>query len=133
MFDLGNSINVQTAIPAKNQTGNVDATAVDTAGYQGFAFVLATGIIINGTPAATLSFKVGADTNISNATALDSQYIVKQPAALSTANTAVVYGVGALGGDEDTRYIFPSLVMGAANATVSVHAVLGLPTRVPTN
>jgi hypothetical protein len=132
-FDFGNTLNVQVAVPTLvRAVGNVNATAIDTQGYEGLAIVAQLGSVINGTPALDLNILVGADTNVANAVAINSNSIVRDPGVLSTANTVGIYGITFLGNSEDTRYVFPNLVQGASNATSGVIAVQGFPHRTPT-
>ena len=63
-FDFANRINAQVAWPNRLVTGNTNATAIDTLGYEGFTVAYTIGQTINGNPQMNISFLVGADTNV---------------------------------------------------------------------
>jgi len=131
-FEFANRINVQVAHPTRTYTGNTNATAIDTQGYEGIAVAYSIGATINGNPQMNISFLVGADTNVANASAINANFITKAPVAINSANSVAWAGVGPLGGGENTRYLFPNIVANASNFNATVVAVLGRPHRWPT-
>jgi len=131
-FDFANKINAQVAHPTRTYSGNTNATAIDTAGYEGFSVIYTIGATINGNPQMNISFLVGSDTNVANASAINANFITKAPVAINSANSVGWAGVGPLGGGENTRYVFPNIVANAANFNATVIAVLGVPHLSPT-
>ena len=131
-FDLANTLNVQVAHPVRLVTGNTNVTAIDTQGFEGVAVAYSIGQTINGNPQMNISFLVGADTNVANATAINANFISKNPTAINTVNTIAWAGVGILGGGESTRYVFPNIVANASNFNATVLGILGFPHVIPT-
>jgi len=133
-FDFPNSINAQVAISPRTLTvTNVVSSAIDTAGYEGLAFVTTSGVNINGTVALNIvAINVGPDTNASNSSVINANFITKSPVALTTNNSVSWSGIGVLGGSETTRYVFVTANAGASNTNGSVLAILGFPHVIPT-
>jgi len=131
-FDFANRINAQVAWPNRLVTGNTDPIAIDTQGYEGFSVVYTIGQTINGNPQMNISFFVGADTNVSNSTAINANFITKTPTVINSVNTVAWAGVGPLGGGESTRYVFPKIIANASNFNATVIAVQGRPHTTPT-
>lgn len=131
-FDFAQQINVQVAHPVRLVTGNTNVTAIDTLGYEGIAVAYSIGQTINGNPQMNIAFLVSEDTNVANAVAINSAYIVKPPVAINTVNTVGWAGIGSLGNSENTRYVFPNIVANASNFNGTVLAILGFPHSVPT-
>jgi hypothetical protein len=133
-FDLANSINAQIAVSTRLLTAtNVNSSAIDTAGYEGVAFVTQTGVNINGTVAVNIvEIRVGSDTNVTNSAIINANYVTKSPVAITANNAANWSGIGILGGSESTRYVFVTVNAGASNTNGSVTAILGFPHTIPT-
>lgn len=132
-FDFGNQINCQVAVSARSVVANVNATAVDTSGYEGAAFALQSGtaVALNAIATVSLSFSESDDTNISNATAIESGRILRS-ASVTAANT-IAWGSVA----NTKRYVFANIVVGgsqaaAVNTIAGVTGILGLPHISPT-
>jgi len=91
-FDFANRINVQVPVSTRLISAtNVNSAAIDTQGFESVAFVVQTGVNVNGVPALNIvDIRVGADTNITNSASINSQYIVRAPVAVTAPNTAKV-------------------------------------------
>jgi hypothetical protein len=109
---------------------NTDTGAIDTQGFEGVALVSVVGEG-NLNAAADLSISVqfseGDDTNVSNASALESNYIISNP-ILGESNVAVKASVKPY-----KRYLFAKYIP-TTNATANIASVgaLGFPHNAPT-
>lgn len=111
---------------------NANSLAIDTQGYSGVAVVSAVAAsTLNAAADLTvgLEFFEGNDTNISNASAIGSKFIISNP-TLGASNTAYWASVKVSGGK---RYLFAKYVP-TTNATANVVTVgaLGFPNNAPT-
>lgn len=109
---------------------NANSLAIDTKGYKGVAVVSAVAastLNVDTNLTVSLTFSEGDDTNISNATALPAQYVVKNP-RLEESNTAYWASVKV-----NKRYLFATYVP-TTNAAANVVTVgaLGFPIESPT-
>jgi len=130
-FDFG-SISAYTVAQfgVVGSNTNTNTGAVDTQGYEGVAVVHAVGAG-NLNAEADLSVSVlffeGDDTNISNASALPSNYIISNP-VLGASNVAVWASV-----KPSKRYLFAKYVPTTnASANIATVGALGFPHKAPT-
>lgn len=127
-FDFGN-ISAYKFAGQNEVTANTNATAIDTQSFEGVAVVSAvsTSNINAVTSAITVAFLEGDDSNIANATALDSGSIVTNP-SLTASNTAFWASVR-----PTKRYLFPRYLPTAdVTANVTTIGALGFPHNAPT-
>jgi len=139
LYDFGQQSNVQfsLSLTGGGTNANANGSAIDTFGFSGVSAAL----LVGGKGTATdgmntgngllLAFWEGSDTNISNATRLSSDNLVKTATA-STVNTEALYSVRTT-----KRYLFPEVHKQNAsgtfsNANVTVAGFLGFPETAPT-
>lgn len=108
---------------------NADSIAIDTQGFEGVAVVSAIGAsTLDPETSLTVSrvFLEGDDTNVSNASALDSSFVVTNP-VLGASNVAVKASV-----KTNKRYLFVRYVP-TTNATANITTIgaLGFPHEAP--
>lgn len=132
-FDLYNRLDVIQAIQPQEITATTTSNAIDTAGFEGVAFVFETGksaaaaTFLNAANTLTVSYLESDDTNVSNATNVDTDRIQSAP-VLNNVNTTFFGGV-----TPAKRYVFARLTeAGTVNALVSGTAILGDAHNVPT-
>ena len=128
-FDFGSVSDYKFAL-ASNVTANTNSTGIDTAGFEGVAFVTSVGTSnLNADAGRTISvsFLESADSNISNATAVDSARVVSND-VVNASNTAFQASVV-----PTKQYLFGQLTI-SADLTANVHCVgaLGFPHNAPT-
>jgi len=128
-FDFGSVTDYKFAL-ASDVTANTNSAGIDTAGFEGVAFVTSVGTSnLNADAGRTISvsFLESADTNISNATAVDSGRVVSND-VVNASNTAFQASVV-----PTKRYLFGQLTI-SADLTANVHCVgaLGFPHNAPT-
>lgn len=129
-FDLGSVIKGAPAVvPQTVGVANINSVAVDTAGYESVAFVADVGSgNTNATINVVMKFYESADNTRANATAIDSNRIIKNP-VLNASNSSFTASVVPI-----QRYVFVELDPGAAfGSAASVTAVLGNPLEAPTS
>jgi hypothetical protein len=128
-FDFG-SVSAYKFALLGNITGNTNTVAIDTKGFEGVAVVSTVGtsnLNVEDAKTISLTFKEGDDTNISNAVALNSKYIISNP-TLGASNTAYWASVVPA-----KRYLFATLLPTASvAANVSVSGALGFAHDAPT-
>jgi len=129
-FDFGSVTDYKFAL-ASDVTANGNTVAIDTAGFEGVAFVTSVGTSnLNAAAGQTIavSFLESDDTNISNATAVDSGRVVSND-VVNASNTAFQASVV-----PTKRYLFGSLTISDANVSANVHCLgaLGFPHNAPT-
>lgn len=116
---------------ASTANTNFSSTAIDTQGFEGVAVTSVIGLSTLNADASlsvTPTFLEGDDTNISNATALESKYVTNNP-VLGTSNIAYTASV-----KPNKRYLFVTYVPTTnALANVTTLGVLGFPHEVPQN
>jgi len=130
-FDFGSISAYKFALSANVKTNtNANSAAIDTAGYEGVAVVTAVAAsALNAETSLTLSaeFLQGDDTNISNASALPSGYIVSNP-TIAASNTAYWASVV-----PSKRYLFVKYVPTTnADANIVSIGALGFAHEAPT-
>ena len=139
LFDFGQQSNVQFSLSAVGgaTNANVNGAAIDTFGFSGVSAALLVGgkgTTTDGMNAGNgllLAFWEGNDTNISNATRLSSDNLVKSATATAV-NSEALYSVRTT-----KRYLFPEVYKQNAsgifsNANVTVAGFLGFPETAPT-
>jgi hypothetical protein len=109
---------------------NASTPAIDTQGFEGVALVSAVGLsTLNAAATLTVSVELleSNDTNISNATAVASKYIISNP-DLATSNVAVKATF-----KPTKRYVFATYVPTTnASANIATVGALGFPHNAPT-
>ena len=128
-FDFGSVSDYKFAL-ASNVTANTNTSAIDTAGFEGVAFVTSVGtsnLNADATRTISVSFLESDDSNISNATAVDSGRVVSND-VINASNTAFQASVV-----PTKRYLFGTLTI-SGDLTADVHCLgaLGFPHNAPT-
>ena len=129
-FDFGSVSDYKFAL-ASDVTANTNTASVDTAGFEGVAFVTSVGTSnLNADAGRTISVSfLESDTdNISNAVAVDAGRVVSND-AVNASNTAFQASVV-----PTKRYLFGQLTI-SADLTANVHCIgaLGYPHTAPTS
>jgi hypothetical protein len=128
-FDFG-SVSAYKFALLEEVTGNTNTVAIDTKGFEGVAVVATVGVSnLNASvgPTIAMTFKEGDDTNISNAVALNSKYIISNP-TIGASNTSYWASVVPA-----KRYLFATLLPSAAvAANVGITGALGFAHDAPT-
>ena len=129
-FDFGSVSDYKFAL-ASDVTANTNAASVDTAGFEGVAFVTSVGTSnLNADAGRTISVSfLESDTdNISNAVAVDAGRVVSND-VVNASNTAFQASVV-----PTKRYLFGQLTI-SADLTANVHCIgaLGYPHTAPTS
>lgn len=132
-FDLGQKIKASTLIAAQAWDGDADLTtadalAVDTAGAEGVAVVITTGVVEADADHVIEFHEVAATTTAPGAgNKIPDSRIVKSPDITATDNAAYVYAI-----KPNARYL--KVVLKSAtdkNAALAVTAILGYLSEVP--
>lgn len=130
-FDFGSVSAYKFALSANVASNtNANSAAIDTAGFEGVAVVTVVAASeLNAASSLTLSaeFLEGDDTNISNASALPSGYVVSNP-TIAVSNTAFHASVV-----PSKRYLFVKYVPTTnADANIVCIGALGFAHKAPT-
>lgn len=128
-FDFGSVSDYKFAL-ATDVTANTNSASIDTAGFEGFAFVTSVGTSnLNADAGQTIavSFLESDTDNISNAVAVDAGRVVSND-VVNASNTAFQASV-----IPNKRYVFGQLIISAAlSANVHCIGALGFPHSAPT-
>lgn len=127
-FDFGSISAYKLGYVGELEAGTTNTVAIDTQGFEGVALVTALGDANTaaGDTNIVISILEGDDTNISNATALASNFIVSNPAVDSNV------GVWKATFKPYKRYVFGRAVATATEGNIAIIGALGFPNNAPT-
>lgn len=127
LFDLGQLLGSSIAVAAQSLTSTTNSSAVDTSGYQSVTFITTTGAgTVNATNCFTASYLESDDTNVANASAIDSSRVLSS-ISFFEANSSVIHSVV-----PTKRYVFQRLTeTGTATQLIGSSAILGDARSIP--